>query len=297
MDAQSTYSSVLVAYYAGVATDLPVISPYARALARFPLATSIARSTLIQAFLTDPFLCAKLCGVANSIFFNHDHQTIFTLEDSFDRVGVQYARHLLLEAPQLPKDIDELQVGTYWAHCMAVAHCARQIAGLVNPPPFHPGVAYLVGMVHDIGYLLHVHYKPDRWGAVAQALKTDEPGHGTDVHARHGEDLARYWSLPTPAIEAIKMHHALPAGETCGSWLARVIAVSEVLLCVGRDDRQALHKMPSVCESMNMLGISVDDLLPVHLEGTRVYENCIEVASGVGAPSAAVRALPLRLVK
>jgi len=283
MDAQTKYSSVLVAYYAGVTTDLPPVSPFARELARLPLTASVQGETLFNAYRTDPFLCAKLLGVANSIFFNFDHQTICTLDEAFARVGHKYARNLLVEAPQLADDVDGQCSNSYWAHCMSVAHMARRVADIAREAPFEPDAAYAMGMIHDIGYLLQIHYSPGLFPAVVRALEHSEPGCRDDSHAHHGEELARFWSLPASAVAAIKHHHC-PNGcdNQRGRWLSRVILLSEMLSSSCARETKTVPRAAEIDRCIAELSIPRADLESVVFEGARIHGECVRIAKNGG---------------
>lgn len=289
MDARSKYSSVLVAYYAGVATDLPVISPYALALKRLPRSTAVTESALSRAYDTDPFLCTKLCGVANGIFFNHDHQPLFSVRDALHRVGVPYARSLLVEAPPLSDTIDSEIVAAYWAHCMAVAHGARRVADLRPDALCPPEVAYLAGLVHDIGYLLQLHYSPERSSDITRALQTSESSHASNAHADHGEQLARYWSVPQTVVAAIYGHHAFHSDEDKPiNGLAKIVAASETLLVATLRDSVA---------TASEVGLSALDCVSIQQDLARVYADCLRMLQGEADTVEPRRVTSLRRVK
>jgi len=300
MDARSKYTSVLVTYYAGVARDLPTISPYARELARSPRSVWPSDAVLVQAYRTDPFLCAKLCGVANSIFFNHNHQCVFTVEEALERVGVAYARNLLREAPSLPDDINEAEVGVYWAHCMSVAHSARAIASAAVAAPFTADVAHLVAMIHDIGYLLQIQYSSDALRKVARELEAGEPHYNSTAHASHGEELARFWYLPNPAISAIGCHHdPLACDDFPSRWLAQVVALSEGI--VGRHSQLSseiseTRESAVVQDCVRELGIAQGLLTSLQEDADRVYDNCIRLVTN-GHPETARASGTLQVVR
>jgi putative nucleotidyltransferase with HDIG domain len=228
VDPRSKYQTFLVQYHAGVARDLPIISPYARELAETPRRRTPTLSAITRAFETDPFLAAKLTGTSNSIFFAHDHRLVLTVREALSRVGLKYALNLVWAAPPLPPDVELSQTASLWTHCMTVAHVARSVATRVVSAPLQPQVAHLVAMIHDIGYLLQFSYSASTLSDIAIRLEDEESGQDNDAHAAQGEELARFWSLPIPAIEAIRGHHdphRCPTGT--GRWLAMVIAGSE----------------------------------------------------------------------
>jgi len=151
-------------------------------------------------------LCAKLCGVANSIFFNHDHRVIYTLKDSLDRVGVQYARNLLREAPELPRNTDEDQIGAYWAHCMSVAYGAKRITGISVRAQFHEDVPILPAWFTTSDIFSKFITARHASGRDA-CLETGESMAESNSHASHGEELAAIGLCRRLQSRRSKCHH------------------------------------------------------------------------------------------
>jgi len=278
MDARTRYTSFLVTYYAGVTRDLPTISPYARDLAAS--STTPSAAALLTAYATDPFLSAKVCGVANSIFFNQNHQPVFTVQAALDRVGSAYARKLLQEAPKLPAELDASQIGLYWAHCMCVAHNAKHLAATIAHAPCDPDVAYLAGMVHDIGYLLQIHHSLDTLPEVVQALQHGEPGPDNSLHTTQGEELARFWYLPDAAVDVIKSHHGpRPTGDIQAPRLSLLIALSDSLAPPHPRVSAPLEASSPFARSVRDLGISDDIISLVRSEGAKLHDECLRLIS------------------
>lgn len=287
MDVQRANTMVLLEYYAGVATDLPIVSPHARKLASLHPSIAISEPAVVNACVTDPFLCAKICGVANSVFYNHEHHAVFSLEDSIRRVGLHFAKSLLLEAPRLPTEVDETQIGMFWAHCMSVAHAASSIASEIDAPPFDKDVAYFIGIVHDIGYLLQLEFD-SRLTLEAHQVQLAETAED-DGHVAHGEALARHWSLPIAAVRTIRHHHE-PAlcNDSDARWLSQVISVSEWL--AGRDTihtagvpcRRFTATAPIHCH-IDALELSDDSLERIAQECVQIYEKSLTESARIAA--------------
>jgi putative nucleotidyltransferase with HDIG domain len=284
VDTTDKYQSFLIRYHAGVARDLPVISPFALQVARQPRGRNPSLELLTQAFETDPFLAAKLTGASNSVFFARDHLAVLTVPEALRRVGIRYAINLACEAPRLPPSIEESEVALLWAHCMTVAHVAKSIAANVSSAPYEPDVAHLVAMIHDIGYLLQLNYSPNTWSDIAARLEREELGPGNDAHASQGEELAKFWSLPAAAVAAIRTHHdPQNCTDPRGRWLARVVAASEVMLHRSLDPLHlASGNWPGEV-FFSELEISREVLPGLRAEAIDVFDACIRLAhQGLG---------------
>jgi HD-like signal output (HDOD) protein len=81
---RNKYATFLIRYLPGTGRDLPIVSPRARGLRGRSQAAPLADAELAEAYSTDPFLAAKLCGVANSIFFNLDHAQLTSISGALN---------------------------------------------------------------------------------------------------------------------------------------------------------------------------------------------------------------------
>jgi putative nucleotidyltransferase with HDIG domain len=290
VDTRSKYQSFLIQYHAGVARDLPIISPFARELSRLPRTRTPTVETLTRAFQTDPFLAAKLTGASNSVFFAHDHFIVLTVSEAIRRVGVRYAMNLIWEAPPLPLSLDPGEAAVLWAHCMAVAHAAKLIAADLPSAPFEAEVAHLVALIHDIGYLLQISYSPNTWEDIVARLERDECNTDNAPHELQGEELAKFWSLPVAAVAAIKSHHEPHrCSEPHARWLSGVIAISEVLLQRSSDPKEIEAGEWSGETLSKELNVPRELLLQVREHALQVHDDCMRYAHRSGAASVVPR--------
>ncbi|HEY1212029.1 MAG TPA: hypothetical protein VGE93_00215, partial [Bryobacteraceae bacterium] len=131
---------------------------------------------------------------------------------------------------------------------------------------------------------------------IAARLEDDESGQDNDAHAAQGEELARFWSLPIPAIEAIRGHHdphRCPSGT--GRWLAMVIAGSESLLRRDLDLSTLTNAEWPGALYFRELHVDPKDLPLLRSEAMRVRDECVRVAQH--GPLAASRGAHLQLIR
>ncbi len=99
-------------------------------------------------------------------------------------------------------------------HSLAVACCAKQIAHAV-PMQVDANLAYLAGLLHDIGKLALQQMIPKSFARILEQAKSrqvclcvsEQENIGLD-HPIFGKRLAQLWNLPNHIITAIWLHHA-----------------------------------------------------------------------------------------
>lgn len=231
MEATNKFTSFLLSYHPGVVKDLPVISPFAKSLLGENSERRHSKEELIRAFETDPYLSAKLLGVANSIFFNLNHCAVYTIRDALDRVGTDYATNLLHEAPYFSNECDYDKIQEFWTHCIVVAHTAKELSTHAVNTTLDVNTVFHVALIHDIGYLLEIYYDPTRLTFVANHLQCGEQNKESQSHVTLGESLANFWSVPDCARQAIRWHHT-PGGcpSQDGRTLSAFIYLAETLV-------------------------------------------------------------------
>jgi putative nucleotidyltransferase with HDIG domain len=276
-----------------VATELPAVSPLARELARAPRSALATGATLLDAFRTDPFLSAKLLGEANSIYFNHDHEVVLSLEDALGRVGTGRAHQILRSSSPLPDGVGEEACRRYWAHCMSVAHCARELTAMTVSAPLADSVVYLAAMVHDIGKLLALQYCAELLAEFSRTRAAESIPSDGGLHAVHGAELARCWYLPKIVVEAIRFHHDPDACRPPRArWLCRIIAVSEAICAASAEGLPEVPLSSSLEGWMRELQVNCTALGELRQKTGRIYEDCLGFVAP--DPSNLVQASPLR---
>lgn len=166
-----------------------------------------------QRLAQDPVLAARLLKSANSAVVSGVTK-IVTVEQAVARLGATRIKSLLLEASaaELFKSRDrEINDAcrAVWDHSLAVAVLARDLVATAGQEPEKQEIAFLVGLLHDVG-------KP----VVAALMLEGERmlGDGSKswvtletwldvvgkLHRKVGNKLAERWGLPEEVAAAIR---------------------------------------------------------------------------------------------
>ena len=176
----------------------------------------------------DPALSARLLKAANSSFFGFRGE-IASVGRAVNLLGasgvVSLALSFSLSDDALKRGETADAYRAYWRRCVVQA-AAAELAGALSPgdgpaggAPDAAGDWFLAGLLCDLGRLAMLKTIPAAaiavWDA-ADADRTDPVARertelGFD-HAGIGGKLAEHWGLPPALAEAVRRHHAAPAG-------------------------------------------------------------------------------------
>jgi putative nucleotidyltransferase with HDIG domain len=126
----------------------------------------------------------------------------------------------------------------FWRHSLGCALVSRKLASLIEFP--NPELAYLAGLLHDIGFQVNALIDPERWTQVMQhVLSTHTPLLNAEsltlgyTHCQSGRILAEQWKLPPAVADVIEFHH-MSEGDPEPNDLVSIVHISDVL-CRMRD--------------------------------------------------------------
>jgi putative nucleotidyltransferase with HDIG domain len=198
---------------------------------------------------SDPVLAALMIQFANSPLFG-SAQAITTLPHAVSFVGVEPTRQLLLGI------VIRRFMGHHheqWAHSVAVAQSAEAIAALSQP--VDPSVAFLAGLVHDIGRLIFERLPAQKLDIVRLVHSRGCPlGHAESLllgssHAEAGAAFLANCRFADSIVEAVRFHHR---PDLTASPLASVAFLAEHL-SESEEDSVSSALIESACESIAIL--------------------------------------------
>lgn len=229
-----------------LARELPALPAAAIGLMQTSDKSSMAELESIVA--SDPLLAGRLVRAANSAHFSARAEVRY-VSQAILRVGIPFARKVLL-ASCFGRVFASRATAPLWEHSMRVAVHAHELASECG---YDRDLAYIAGMVHDIGRLI------TQRAAAATRLEEEDllaAGfpltyaecliYGTD-HAALGSDILKRWKLPPEIAEAVAFHHR---PESTKSVLAGLLNLAEDAASAPRSEAPWLGMRRAAAEQL-----------------------------------------------
>ncbi|MFM1848334.1 MAG: hypothetical protein RL417_1808 [Pseudomonadota bacterium] len=165
---------------------------------------------------SDEALSARVMKIANSVYFDRGKPST-TIEDSVIIIGINELR-CLLNATSLSEIFPSKHLvrTQLWANDIATALIARTLAERFMPAKAE--IAFLAGLMHDVGKLLLLQRADDLYLQVLK--KVEQTGCSFSeaeeqlfpfTHSEVGHLIAEKWHFSPELIAVIRGHHAPPS--------------------------------------------------------------------------------------
>lgn len=232
---------------------LPTLPPVALRLLALTSDDDASAADVVRLVESDPALTAtvlRLCRVADRTGSRRDPMP--TLARAIALLGFNTLRNAVLTvgvlqsvppphpvAPGAPVGLDR---PGFWRHSLAVAVVAERLARRSPRLRVEPELAFVAGLLHDLGKLALDHVLPQAYAQVVELART----HRGDLsaweirvlgvdHHRAGRRLAEHWGLPVPLAQAMALHRAPASGEPGADGpsvgdLPRLVGVADALV-------------------------------------------------------------------
>ncbi len=211
---------------------LPTISAIARQLLSLELDSEEGEQELLNLVKSDPFISARLIGMANSPIFVVGRK-ISTVNDAALVLGLSIVKSvatvIALTEPIKIRESKIFTLSDLWLHSFSVASGMRLLSSMIPKKP-DENMLFLSGLLHDMGYLVLAHLEPAKFDAFISHVESHpeessiaiEKSQFGITHAEIGGMLARKWNLPEEVIGVIEGHHRL-APDNIPITLVRII--------------------------------------------------------------------------
>ena len=215
---------------------LPPLSPLVPKVLALKGDPNAGFAELTNVISSDPTLCARLIGMANSAVYGGGrplvriHEALMRLGfaascDMAVSVAVSRALPVAREFRDVRRDL--------WLHSLGVALCARELAKRATAE-CDADAAYLAGFLHDIGYLAILALWPETARKLLAHLTAPDFGNEPDYewlydspkHGAVGGELCKLWSLPEEISLAVWDHDGLVEHDESVGVLDAVIALA-----------------------------------------------------------------------
>ena len=188
--------------------------------------TDASLTHIARALAREPGLAARVVSMANSAFYA-DQRAIHSIEEAVVRLGLNRVRVLaasILLAQQFDTSACRpFRMDRYWHAAVATAFCAARVSRCLSSADVAEDVAYLAGLLHNIGLLLLVHVFPKEMSVVLAAA--NDGGRG---------------SLPALAQEELGIDHHAAGALLLSEW-----GMSKEVVVVARHVNDRLYDGPA----------------------------------------------------
>ena len=166
----------------------------------------------------DPPLSASLLRLANSLAYGGDNK-VSDLRNAVMRLGYDAILNLgrtagVIRTFRSANHLDPLKL---WQHSVAVGMVAKGICRLLKKRNLEE-VAFLAGLLHDIGKIALDHCFTEEYGPVIEAIQAGEFCLEAEkrilgiTHAEVGSLVAVHWNFSDTLVDVIRDHHDAPPG-------------------------------------------------------------------------------------
>jgi HD-like signal output (HDOD) protein len=242
---------------------------------------------------SDPMLAAQLLRWASSPFYGK-RAKLKSVQDAINVVGFDLVINLALgvasmKTLQIP-NAGPLGMTAIWRHSVYTATLMSLLADrvTVSARP-SAGLAYLTGLLHNIGLFLLGHQFPREFDVLSRLVAANPEiplaylekfAFGTD-HARLGTWLLSMWGLPEDLCVAVAHHHN-PEYTGARRSLAQLCLLADHALATSGigDGYRAPALLTSCCDALGIAPTKVEELLATVLEKGEVLDAFATQSSG-----------------
>jgi HD-like signal output (HDOD) protein len=206
-------------------------------------------------------MTAKLLKIVNSAFFGL-RRTIASPHEAVSYLGIDTVKGLVLvnaifEGAE-PLATRHLTIEGLWRHSLDVANGAKAIALTQGADRHQVELAFVGGILEDVGILVLAANFPEAYDRCAEILRTEtvmlttlELEEFAVTHAEVGAYLLGLWGLPAPVLKVVSLHHSPHLltepgfGPELAVYAADVLVAEQggnPLLCTGRFDMLTLAR-------------------------------------------------------
>jgi putative nucleotidyltransferase with HDIG domain len=273
------------------ASRLPALPAVALQIVSAANDPTTAAEDLSKLLSVDQSLSAKVLRLVNASYYGVRNR-VTSIRQAVVILGFESVRALALSAAVMDRfERSESPEGfsrkEFWKHSLGVAMTARLLARYLKKGRGEEEVAYMAGLLHDVGKVILDQYFPDAFLEIIRrvrerggSFRAAEAEVNSVTHEEVGAFLGVQWGLPEPIVEAIRFHHR-PMETARHTTVVDSVHFANVLVKTrgfgsgGDDDLTNLSEL-----SVNRLGLSeADAAVIVEVEMEREFELAKEIVA------------------
>ncbi len=201
----------------GGVTSLPSLPPLFNRLVELVESPEPNISIIAAVINEDISMAAQILKLVNSAYFNFSRR-IETIQEAVAFLGHNILRQIVLAQHLFGQCTDQerttFKLDELWRHSLCTATFAKTITENGNEGVTVSNNAYLAGLLHEIGKLILIRYRPGLYVEILQEVlqngrsqvDVESERLGT-THAIIGGYLTSLWGLPHTITEAVTLHH------------------------------------------------------------------------------------------
>ncbi len=205
--------------------DLPVLPQIVANIDQWVRDETISVQQVAKGIQAEPVLTGRLMRLANSVLFGGGRKTVTSVAMAVGRMGLRQVKQVVytITLPQLFAAESFFDHFKYWKHSLATATLARTLCRLDGGNADEQEIAYLSGLMHDIGIILFISLDSKEYLSLIKKLETSEKSlfeceqEVFDLdHAEFGSKfIMDKWNVDPRVSKVVAEHHSpLSFGRT-----------------------------------------------------------------------------------
>ncbi|MCP4724546.1 MAG: HDOD domain-containing protein, partial [bacterium] len=173
---------------------------------------------IVKILEMDPVLAAKIMSVSNSVHYTRGAGASKTLLMAVNKIGRNELLKIVysIELSKMFSDNRIMDYTDFWKHCLSVAVMTQSLCKRLNFEEDYLDIAYLTGLLHDVGIMVFAYLVPDEYKNFLSATQGDDEESferqeintfGIDHSELGGMFISKWWDLDDRISQAIKYHH------------------------------------------------------------------------------------------
>jgi HD-like signal output (HDOD) protein len=261
--------------------SLPALPDVIQKLERLLQEPSSGSGDIAVLLESEPVVAGRVLKLANSAYYGGGRKDVHSVDRAISRLGIETVRGLVFAA-SLPDLLHSkgftFSHHDFWKHSLTVAFLARDLLLQRDKNAVeHADMAYMAGLLHDLGILLIAKTLPEAYGNLA----TNGSGTGRDLHYIEDELLGvdhaevgamfieRHWKVDQTIVQAVQRHHHRPEQQKVGHPFALELYTANAvcsLYGIGNGTLKSIHNENlSLLATIAELGYDMEKL-ERHLE-------------------------------
>ncbi len=219
----------------------------------------------------DPALSGKILNLSNSAFYHTGYIEIDTLSMAVNKLGLEKIRQLAfsLEMTKLFLDVKLVRPRQFWAHCLSVANFTQMLSQYSDVSSKIRNIAYLAGLMHDIGIMVMVYLIPKTYARFLKGLekasipleKQEFNAFGIDHQEAGARYIEKWWHLDDQIVTAVRNHHLPFIGSANEQKCQQLVHLADgICNSYGQSNGIACYSEVFNPGAWEALGLSLDDV-------------------------------------